>query len=522
MFSKRLFLWVLLLGLLAGCVAPRRAQGQIRVTVQADGQSHQVRLPAGSTVQQALQAAGVKLGALDRTEPPAYALLDDGATVQVVRVSEKFTVRQEIVPFERQTLRNEALPEGETRLLQAGANGRRDVTYREVYENGHLVSNQAVKSVVVETPVPEIVMIGVQTPFVPREIPGRLAYLAAGNAWVMDGNTGERRPVVTSGDLDGRVFSLSPNGRFLLFTRKAPEKTSDLNTLWLADLNAKPAKLVSLGVKNIAHFADFAPYNPYTIAYSTVEPRPQPPGWQANNDLYTLSFSTSGWEGEPLLRLEPNAGGVYGWWGTTFAWAPVGTRLAFARPDGVGLFEFDTEEGLQRLLPIVPYQTHGDWAWTPPLGWGPDGRVLFTVSHGDKEADETSPVFDLTALVLGNPHPIRLVANVGMFANPAPSPRLADGGYRVAFLQAVFPQKSEISRYRLWVMDRDGSNRRQIFPPEGGLGLMPQHVVWSPAAVDGHFLLAVIYQGNLYLVNADNGKFQQLTGDGLITRLAWR
>ncbi len=526
-FFRRLLLPLLILLaaslMLAGCIAPRRGQGTITVTVKADGQTHKVQIPAGSSVQQALQAAHIHLGELDRTEPPVYSLLNDGDTVRVIRVEEKFTVSEEIIPFERQILRNEALPEGETRIIQAGVNGRREVTYRQVLEDGKEISNQPVKTVVVKTPVPEIVMVGVQTPFVPRPIPGKLAYLAGGNAWVMDGNTGSRRPVVTTGDLDGRVFALSPNQRFLLFTRKS-DTDDELNTLWVADLAASPPKLIPLGVKNIAHFADFAPYSSYTVAYSTVEPRPQPPGWQANNDLYTISFSSVGWVSQPRLRLEANAGGIYGWWGLDFAWAPKGTLLAYARPDSVGLYDFG-EEGLKPLLAVVPYQTQADWAWVPGLSWSPDGQILFTVTHGtpQQEDNEASPQFNLTAYVLPLQTSITLVPDVGMFANPAASPPQPQG-YQVAYLQAIFPQKSDISRYRLVVMDRDGSNRRTIFPAEGALGLMPQNIVWSPAPLepDGHFAIAVIYQGNLYLVDTTTGKAQQITGDGLVTNIAWR
>jgi len=508
---------------LGGCITPRRGQGTIAVTLLADGQRHTLQVPAGSSVQQALLAAGITLGNLDRTEPPSYTLLSDGDTVKVVRVEEKFTVREEIIPFTRQMLRNEALPQGETRIIQAGENGRREVTYRTVLENGQEISNKAVKSMIVKPPVPEIVMVGVETPFTPQPIPGKLAYLAGGNAWLMDGNTGQRRPIVTTGDLDGRVFDLSPNRRYLLFTRKSKEE-GELNHLWLADLESDPPTLTDLGVQNIAHFAAFAPYSSFTIAYSTVEPRPQPPGWQANNDLYTLSFSSTGWLSDPRLRLEANAGGIYGWWGTTFAWAPLEARLAYARPDAVGVFDFDAEEGLQPFLHIVPYQTRADWAWVPPLGWSPDAQVLFTVTHGRKahENDEGSPVFNLTAYVLPLQKAITLVADVGMFANPSPSPPLKDG-YRLAYLQAIFPQKSETSRYRLVVMDRDGSNRHTLFPPAGALGLMPQTLTWSPQPLEnGHFTLAVTYQGNIYFVDATTGQAQQVTGDGLTTALSWR
>ena len=41
-------------------------------------------------------------------------------------------------------------------------------------------------------------MVGVQAPFAPISIPGKLIYLTGGNAWMMEGTTSTRRPLVTS------------------------------------------------------------------------------------------------------------------------------------------------------------------------------------------------------------------------------------------------------------------------------------------------------------------------------------
>ena len=78
--------------------------------VQADGQTQEVHLPCGSTVQQALDAAGITLGSLDRIDPAAYTILGKDSRVKVTRVTEKYDVEQVVIPFEHQTLRNESLP----------------------------------------------------------------------------------------------------------------------------------------------------------------------------------------------------------------------------------------------------------------------------------------------------------------------------------------------------------------------------------------------------------------------------
>ena len=73
-YRKIIFLLAGLTGvaLLVGCSAPRVTQGVITVYVNADDQEHMVQVPAGVTVEDALNAAGVILTELDRSEPSFY------------------------------------------------------------------------------------------------------------------------------------------------------------------------------------------------------------------------------------------------------------------------------------------------------------------------------------------------------------------------------------------------------------------------------------------------------------------
>jgi hypothetical protein len=73
------------------------------------------------------------------------------------------------------------------------------------------------------------------------------------------------------------------------------------------------------------------------------------------------------------------------------------------------------------------------------------------------------------------------------------------------------------------VMDRDGSNLKRLFPGEGGQGLSPHQFYWLPwYSIENYpFYIALIYQGDLWLVDADSGEAHQLTGDGLITAIDW-
>jgi hypothetical protein len=525
---KKLLFILPLFFLLASCSLPLASGTQsISVTINSDSTSTSLSLPKGSTVQQAVDAANIKLSNLDRVDPVGGVLITEGMQINVIRVVEEFEVVESVLPFENQTVKNESMPNGQKVLIQPGVNGKASMTYRVLKENGVAVSRTIVKSETVEESKPEIVMVGVQSPFVSQPIEGRLAYITSSNAWIMEGNTGNRRPVVTSGDLDGRIFTISPDRNWLLFSRSPSSTSSDnaINSLWLVNLQENGAKPVALGVENVVHFAEWIPGREMTIAYSTVEPRSTPPGWQANNDLVLLQFDAEGFTKEKTVILEQNSGGIYGWWGTFYSFSPDGSAIAYARPDSVGLVDQEGRQ-LNPLINLTPYQTGGDWAWIPGLAWSPDGRILFTVQHGpagSKSMDETSSEFDLSAIVLASKNVIRLYPNSGMFSYPEPSPNGAGNSYQLSVLTSILPDQSGTSKYDLRLMDRDGSNIRKLYPGEGVQGLSPQQVVWSPGANgNGSTFLCFLAQGNIMLVETSTGDISQVSGDGTVSKIDWK
>lgn len=528
---SRLTLAVIFLAGISACAGPQTTAGEITITIEVDGRRQPFSVPSGSTVQQALEYADIDLGELDRITPPGYTVLTAGSTVSISRASERFEIETVVLPFERQTIRNEALPEGETRLLQPGENGQQEITYRIVEETGQEVSRTRVKEVVTREAVPEIVMVGAQAAYTPLPIEGTLAYVTGGNAWVVQGGTANRQPLVVSGDLDARVFKLSPDGRWLLFTRRTEADDGEINSLWVVATTQRDPSPIALRVDNIVHFADWSPTTSggtqYTIAYSTVEPRSAAPGWQANNDLQRMTFSPSGRVLNRETLIPENAGGQYGWWGTGFSWSPNGSALAYARADSVGLIDVN-DPGFEALSSFAPLQTLGDWAWIPGVAWGARGNILYFVAHGSPlgiESDSASPVFNLAALSTDGRLDLTLVEQTGMFANPSVSPAIeTDSGedaYRVVFLQASTPLESEASFYRISLIDRDGSNRRTVFPAEGEPGLAPQDlgtIAWSPNADR----LATVYRGDLWLIDVATGIGQRITGDGQTTSYDWK
>lgn len=530
-------LLILLSIVLWGCSQPQSNQGLISISIRADHKDIQLKITAGSTVQQALNVKQINLSELDRVEPSLSTVLAAGDQLIVIRVREEFYTERVIIPFEHQELRNEALPEGERRLSQPGINGVNETTYRRLFEDGVEISNSVVKTTVITEAKPEIEMIGSRSMFAAIPLPGKLAYLSAGNAWVIENHTGDRKLIVSTADLDGRVFSLSRDGKYLLFTRFSAVENA-INTLWMASVESNEIEVTDLKVGNIVHFAEIDPSST-RLAFSTVEWREAAPGWQANNDLSELELGSNGYIGSPRQVLESSSGGVYGWWGTEFAWSPTGTHILYARPDSLGIIDQEAHTQTS-ILNIMPYQTGGNWAWVPGTAWSPNGNVVYSVNQAISETVSAGEAlhFDLFAIPLLGGSPVDLVRNVGMFAYPVSSPalpestlveplsgeRVEQADFTLAYLQALLPDQSETSTYRLFTIDQDGSNKQALFPEEGAPGLEPQHVAWSPTRMgtDGNYAIALVYNGNIWIIDAGTGIAQQITGDGLTTRVDWR
>jgi len=516
--------FLLLAVILAACQPASDQAVILSIPVTVDGQQVTITTESGQSVDEALSNSGIKLGDLDRTVPARDTQLTANIAILVTRVEHVMETREEEIPFKTNILPNETMVLGEQQIIQPGLNGLQEVTYQHVIEDGEEITTSIAARTILREPQNEIIMEGVQSPNVPVTLNGKLAFLTAGNAWVMDGSTIVRQPVVTTGDLDKRIFELSASGDWLLFTRKAQEGEQDvINTLWVINTSDPDAEAIDLGVNNVIHFADWLPSEERAIVFSTVEMRTTAPGWQANNDLQVIRFTEDGGVFAPVSWLEPNAGGLYGWWGDDFLFQPGTDNITILRPDGIDLLALGRDE-ITPLAEILSYQTHGSWAWVTQASWSMDGSVLYAVNHRDdgSNSPEESTHFDLDVFFPSDHAWRTLRQDVGMFAYPSLSPDYETGN-KLGYLQASFPQESDTSPYRLKIMDVDGSGEKEVFPREGATGMLPQVVQWQPAGNGtGDILIAVVYLGNIWLVDVNTGDLQQVTGDGLTEKISWK
>jgi Tol biopolymer transport system component len=380
-------------------------------------------------------------------------------------------------------------------IVQGGKPGLKEVTVRIVYRDGLESQRQETVSTVIEPAQDEIVMVGIGATRDNITFEGTLAYVSDGAAVIMWGTTAFPEQLNTGRPLDGRVFSLSPTGSHLLYTRTTTDTSRFNNSLWIVS-TARGAEPRSLHIENVL-WADWNPAqtDPLQIAYTTAESTNLPPGWEANNDLWLGDIPADEEASFESLQLVESYPATYGWWGGNYAWSPSGRYIAYSYANEVGIIDTQPETLEELRIPLrrfTEYSTLADWVWVPTLSWSPDGRFLAFTQHGGD--DPEAMIFDSWVLDVATGIAGRFVDQAGMWGHLQWAPvsngaaNVSDNGSPIAFLRATNPLDSLRSNYTLWLMDQDGSNARRIYPPVGENSYFPrdqQFMAWEP---DGRFI----------------------------------
>lgn len=518
--------------LFAACAQPESAT--MIISLVADGREFVYQHTEPITVEQFLEEAESEigeLGALDRVNPQPWTQIYDGIRITIVRVTEEEYCEEVEVQFDEVTRLVEGLEPGEQQIAQVGKNGIEEICYRVAIEDGLERDPVEISRVITRAPEDQVVWVGPLGELEPVPIAGTLAYINNDNAWIMRGSSTTKRVLTVTSDLDPRVFSLSSDGRQLLIARRTGNRDEFGNRLWLitdtTEENVEPVQLTPQDVL----YADWVPGVRNTISYATGEPRQAPPGWQATNDLWVMRIDPESGDQVNIDEiLERSSGGLYGWWGREYQWSPDGSQLAWIHADSVGLVDLENGElgaPIMRFAELNPQL--GNWSWRTTVSWSSDSNLITSTIHGPpfgNERPENSPIFNVAVAATDGSFSTNIVEQAGIWSTPRYSPEITDErsqfptGY-IAYLRAREWEESIRGEYDLVIADRDGSNARVIFPSEGQPGLraeqFAQDFTWSP---DGS-QIAVIYLGNLWVVDVETGVAFQLTQDSGASKPVW-
>ncbi len=525
------FILIVLVSCVAAACLPGEEEKTIEVTVIVDGREEEYSFSRELTVDQLLASAQIELGPRDRASHPLVSQVLDGMLITIRRVHEKQECYQQEIDFQRRLLPKEGVAADGRELAQPGIPGMQEACYIVIYEDDVVAEQILVGSpTVLREPTDEIIYTGTTESVEPVAIVGRLSYINHNNPWTIKGNTVNKRPLTMEHNLDSLVFHQREDGARLIFSGETNEADDFFNELWLmeTDGDTVPIRMTPTDVL----FAEWRPRTGNVIAYSTGERSEESAGWKALNNLWLMTINLETGSAMSIEEVLPEAtGGVYGWWGTHFAWSPFGDKMAWARPDGYGIVDFESKS-LKQLAEYAVFHSTSQWVWLSPLSWSYDNQLIAAIVHGaplENEPAETSPIFDITVSQIDGRFSTAIQTEAGMWAAPTYSPERATDdaehseGY-LAWLQAREPHNSMSGEYNLVIADRDGSNQRRLFPlaDEVGIrktdfGLTAKDFAWSPDAR----LIALIYQGDLWLVNVETAVAHQITFDGASSHPVW-
>ena len=489
------------LALLALSCSPARQDGDLLVTLLADGSERSLLVPASTSVSSLLDQVDIVLGPFDRIEPPLTTLLHDDTRITIVRVFEEDRCQRFPIPFQVVGPRESAI-DGAQRV-QTGVPGEEERCHRIRFEDGVERERVETSRVIIREAVDELWQEDTLNEVEPLSFPGTLVWLSDGNAWLARGNSDNLRQLTQAGKLDGRVLSLSADGNRLLFTQRqeGDRNDPDRNRLWLMPDLDNPSEVLPLLPEHVLHVG-WRPGSDVEFAFA---------GGAANNRVSILRIDPA--SGEILSFREllvPTAEGAAQHAITGFNWSGDGRQLSWLQGASSGIIDMNGNTDILTSGVTGFGSASAPCANHAPV-WSPDSRFVAIALPAGLDAPSTLSIIDRAG-----EFQVPLAIEVGPCPAPTWAP-LRESGL-LAHLQARDPDRpTSRAGHELMTIDRDGSNQTLLFPDAGQPGLEPQQVVWSPDAR----LLALTWQERLWLVDVVSAEARPFPFSGVVSRIEW-
>lgn len=139
------------------------APARVVVSVVHDGKDQTVTTTA-TTVAGVLAAAGVKVHALDKVTPSLTAPAASGATVHLVRVTQKTSIQKQTVTYTVTSKNSNTVEMGTTQTAQSGRNGTLEQIFTTTLYDGKPVTTALTTTKTLVTMKPNITLIGTGQP----------------------------------------------------------------------------------------------------------------------------------------------------------------------------------------------------------------------------------------------------------------------------------------------------------------------------------------------------------------------
>ncbi|KMT22931.1 3D domain-containing protein [Clostridium cylindrosporum] len=131
----------------------------VPIKVEEAGKLKEIKTTA-TTVSDMLKEEKLSISALDKINPGVTAKIQPNMKINITRVTEKLEANSETIPYTIKKQDDKSLSPGTTKVVKEGANGRREIVFKSVYENGKLISKQKIEEKIVVKPVNKLIASG--------------------------------------------------------------------------------------------------------------------------------------------------------------------------------------------------------------------------------------------------------------------------------------------------------------------------------------------------------------------------
>lgn len=130
-----------------------------KVELNADGKV-EFAITTRKTVGDALSELGVELSGEDIVTPTADEIVSDGMSITVDRYLTETITETQAIAFETKKINKSSMKSGTTKVVTAGVEGTREITYTVKKKNGEEISREVISDTVVKEPVTKVVHVG--------------------------------------------------------------------------------------------------------------------------------------------------------------------------------------------------------------------------------------------------------------------------------------------------------------------------------------------------------------------------
>ncbi|WP_310964693.1 transglycosylase family protein [Nocardioides terrisoli] len=136
-----------------------------RIWVKVAGGHLKAHRVAAFDARGVLDQLHVRYNGNDRITPGPQHVIKAGDHVVLTRIAVRTkSVKDEVMPFSTIRHDDSSMTQGTTKTVRAGQTGRRDVTYKVTFHNGHVFKRKVLRQHVFSQPVAAIVKVGTAAP----------------------------------------------------------------------------------------------------------------------------------------------------------------------------------------------------------------------------------------------------------------------------------------------------------------------------------------------------------------------